>query len=364
MRGLQGVEERFFQLLQIAVGKTINGKIALSDKEWGDVYRLASEQSLVGLILHAIDTQEEDVGRPSQPLLLQWIGESELIRQRNCRVNQLCGQLTSWFLSKGYDSCILKGQGVARLYNNPECRQSGDIDIWVNANTEDIVKQMRHDCLGVTYVDYVNCHVSFFTDTDVEVHFRPTYMFSPFNNRKVQRWVKDNKDAQFSNYDEGLCFSYPTIAFNLVFSLIHIYRHIFLEGIGLRQLTDYYFILIHSSAQERKEAFLVLQSFKMKRFVGALMYVMKRVFALDEQFLLCEPNIADGEFLVSEILRGGNFGKYDDRNVYVSDDQKIKRGLNNWKRNLRFLKYYPSEVLWMPAWKVWHWCWRKMKGYL
>lgn len=364
MRELRGVEEIFFQLLQIAVGKTVDGKISLSEKEWHDVYQLASEQSLVSVILHAIDAQGEIVGRPSQQLLLQWIGESELIRQRNIRVNQLCGQLTSWFKSKGYDSCILKGQGVAKLYTVPDSRQSGDIDIWVNANIDDIVKQMRNNCLGVTYVDYVNCHVSFFTDTDVEVHFRPTYMFNPFRNRKVQRWVRDNKDAQFLNYDDRLRFSYPTIGFNLVFSLIHIYRHIFLEGIGLRQLTDYYFILTHSSEQERKEAFSTLQSFGMKRFVGAAMYVMKRVFAIEEQFLFCDPIVAEGEFLLSEILRGGNFGKFDDRNVYVPNDNKIEKGFNNWKRNLRFLKYYPSEVMWMPVWKVWHWSWRKMNGYL
>lgn len=358
------IEESFFQLLQIAVGKTLFDTIDLSDEEWRAIYELATKQSLVSVILHAIDTIENDDSRPPKPLLLQWIGESELIRHRNNRVNLLCEQLSSWFKTKGYTSCILKGQGVARLYNLPDSRQAGDIDIWVKAQRDEVVRLMRKDCIGVTYVDYVNCHAAFFTDAEVEVHFRPTWMFNPFVNRRVQQWIKDNQVSQFDNFDEKVGFSYPTIGFNLVFSLVHIYRHVFFEGIGLRQLMDYYYILSHSTQTERDIAFDTLKSFGMAKFAGAAMYVMKRVFNMDKTLLLCDPNDENGDFLLSEIIRGGNFGKYDDRNVHVDENKKIKRGLSNLKRDFRFLEAYPSEVIWMPVWKVWHWCWRKFNGYL
>lgn len=238
------------------------------------------------------------------------------------------------------------------------------IDIWVDANRDVIVKNMCSECLDVTYVDYVNCHVSFFTDTEVEVHFRPTWMFNPCVNRKVQKWIRFNKNSQMGNFDEEVDFSYPTIGFNLVFSLIHIYRHVFFEGIGLRQLMDYYWILSHSTDEERTEAFETLKSFGVGKFAASIMYIMRRVFDIDESLLLCKPNEEDGQFLLGEIMRGGIFGHFDDRNTYVPEDKKIKRGLNNAKRNLRFLKRYPSEVMWMPVWKTWHWCWRKYKGYL
>ncbi len=364
MRDYSGIEERFFQLLQIAVGKPINNQIKFTVNEWTAIYNLASEQSLVGLVLHAVDELVSDGQTPPQPLLLHWIGESEIIRQRNNQFDQLCQQLTSWFRSKGYNSCILKGQGAARLYNKPNTRQPGDIDIWVNAETDEIVDKMRNDGLDVTYVDYVNCNASFFSDTDVEVHFRPTYMFNPFVNQRVQRWIKEKKDAQFSNYDESLGFSYPTLAFNLVFSLIHIYRHVFLEGIGLRQLTDYYYILTHSTESERREAYKTLDFWGLSKFVATVMHVIRRVFNIGEEFLLCAPNQEDGEFLLKEIMRGGNFGHYDDRNKYVSDEKRFLRGFNNAKRNMRFLRRYPSEVIWMPLWKTWHWGWRKWNGYL
>ena len=356
------IEDKFFQLLQTAVGRSSNNKFVLSDEEWIAIHRMAYEQSLLSVVLNAADVVTKVGQKPPVPLLLTWIGESEEIRRTSGIMDGHCEQLTAWFRNVGYPCCIIKGQGVARLYPHPEYRQAGDIDIWVDAPRDEVVNRMRSDCLGVTYVDYVNCHSEFFTDTEVEVHFRPTWMFNPFTNRKVQKWIRDNKDAQMANYDKDVGFSYPTIGFNLVFSLIHIYRHVFFEGIGLRQLMDYYFILSHSTVDERKEAFSTLLLFGLGKFVATIMYIMRRVFNIEESLLLCAPNEKEGVFLLDEILRGGNFGHFDNRNTYVPEDKKIKRGLNNAKRNLRFLKRYPSEVIWMPAWKSWHWCWRKSKG--
>lgn len=364
MRQLSVIEEKFFQLLQSAVGKNNGNLIELSDDEWASIYQMALEQSLLGVAFDAVERLGNDGLKPPLDILYQWIGEVEIIRRQNLRQNQLCEQLTAWFKSKGYRSCVLKGQGVARLYDEPDLRQPGDIDIWVDASRDSIVNSMRSDFLRVTCVDYVNCHAEFFSDTDVEVHFRPTYMFNPFTNRKVQKWIRDNKETQLLNADQSLGFSYPTIGFNLVFSLIHIYRHIFLEGIGLRQLMDYYCILSHSNVKERNEALTILQSFGLNKFVGSVMFVLQKVFGMDSSFLLCEVNTGDGSFLLSEILQGGNFGQFDDRNRYVSNEQKVKKAAVNIKRNMRFLKHYPSEVVWMPIFKIWHWCWRKYKEYL
>lgn len=363
MKQYLNIEDKFYQLLQIAVGKPSNNVI-LSVEEWAIIHKIAYEQSLLGVVLNAADVFTKDGQKPPTSLLLTWIGESEAIRHSAGVMDSRCEQLTAWFKKVGYPCCIIKGQGVARLYKHPEYRQAGDIDIWVDAKRDDVVKKMRSDCLGVTYVDYVNCHAAFFTDTEVEVHFKPTWMFNPFTNRKVQKWILGNKDAQMTNYDEEVGFSYPTISFNLVFSLIHIYRHVFFEGIGLRQLMDYFFIISHSNINERNKAFAILKSFGLGKFVSTIMYIMQRVFKMEDCLLLCPPNAEEGIFLLDEIMRGGNFGHFDNRNIYVPENKKIKRGINNAKRNLRFLKRYPSEVLWMPAWKIWHWCWRKWKGYL
>lgn len=358
------VTDKFFYLLQVASGRQLNDEIEIAAHEWEVIYEMACKQSLAGFIFKSLEELSKYGQKPPVNLLFEWIGLREQIKQQNEILDQQCAQLSRWFSVRNYMSCILKGQGVAKLYPEPDSRQPGDIDIWVNGKREVIVKELKNNHIGVNQVDYVDSHVSFFTATEVEVHFRPTWMFNPFVNIKVQRWIRQNKDTQMSNYDKELEFCYPTIGFNLVFSLIHIYRHVFFEGIGLRQLTDYYYILTHSTEGARGEAYKTLQSFGLQKFVATVMYIMRRVFNIDEKLLLCTPNMTEGEFLLSEILRGGNFGHFDDRITRISDEHRWRKGLENAKRNLRFLIHYPNEVIWIPGWKLWHWCWRKCNGYL
>ena len=358
--------QSFFLILQLAVGKHISNTIHINENEWHLIYNIATKQGLVGVMMEGVQklSDIDNTLKPPAHLLFKWIAQVEQIKCHNKLMDEKSAMLTRILKSWKYDSCILKGQGVAKLYPKPELRQSGDIDIWVNGSRDDVVKVLKEHYIGLSYIDYVNCHAGIFTDVEVEAHFKPTWMYNPFTDRKLQKWIEANKAAQMANYGNEVKFCYPTTEFNLVFSLIHIYRHIFQEGIGLRQLMDYYFILTHSSEAEKANAYTTLCSFGMKKFIGAVMYVLSIVFNMDESLLLCEPNKDEGEFLLSEIMRGGNFGHYDDRNKYVSDEKRFLRGFNNAKRNMRFLRRYPSEVIWMPLWKTWHWIWRKWKGYL
>ena len=355
--------EKFFELIQIAVGTRGGFSKVPNAKEWVAMLDMADKQSLTGALLRGLENLPS-AQRPPQELLLEWIGIQQIAVSTNIVQDGKSKELYEWFKEKGCDSCIIKGQGVARLYPQPELRQAGDIDIWVDADREDVIGKMLSESIVASVIDYVNCHAVFFDDVEVEVHFRPTYFFNPFANRRLQKWIQENKSTQMASFDDAVGFTYPTIAFNLVFSLIHIYRHVFSEGIGLRQLMDYYYILSHSTENERQAAFDILGSFGLKKFVATAMYVMRRVFDIDESLLFCQPNQREGEYLLAEILRGGNFGQYDDRNKHLPTESRMKRGVENVKRNLRFLKHYPSEVMWSPAFKFWHWCWRKWKGYL
>ena len=147
----------------------------------------------------------------------------------------------------------------------------------------------------------------------------------------------------------------PTLAFNRVYILVHIYRHLFHEGIGLRQLLDYYFVLHQGfTEEERTETMRTLRSLRMQRFTAAVMWVLQEVFAMDERYLLTDPNEEEGRFLLSEIMLAGNFGHYDER---IKRSAKVTEwGLfcRRVGRNLRFLRSYPSEVLWSPFFKLWH----------
>ena len=175
-------------------------------------------------------------------------------------------------------------------------------------------------------------------------------------------WIENYR--HFSAYDDKLGFAHTTIEFDLVYSLVHIYRHIFSEGIGLRQLVDYFYILKHSNEEQRAQAFEIICGFGMKEFAGGIIYILQEKLGMSKEYALCGMNKQHGEFLLNEILLGGNFGQYDKRYSFASKDKKFKRGIAMLKRNLHYVRLYPSEVLWSPVWKMWHWCWRKQKGYL
>lgn len=354
--------EKLFEILRCALlNQPYVG--SLSAIQFREVLKQAEEQAVFGIVLDAIKEKKIEGLTDNMPIY-NAVAMQEQIKRQNKLVNQRAETLANIFASWNYKTCVLKGQGVAQLYPNPILRQSGDIDIWVNGLQADIVTTIKKSFIGIRNIDYVHSGCAFYDDVDVEVHFRPSWMYNPFKNRKLHKFFRENAKDQFDNNDSKVGFSYPTIEFNLVYSLIHINRHIFEEGIGLRQLCDYYYILKHSTKEERNQAFAVLCELGLRKFVGAIMYIEDVTFGIDKEMMFCQPNEKEGTFLLEEIMRGGNFGHYDQRNRFYSKNARIRRGVFTLKRNMRYLKHYPCEVLWKPLWQLWHWCWRKWKGYL
>lgn len=361
----------FFELIQISIGNKAGFDKAPTDKEWAQLYDLACMQSLVSVALEGVNKLK--TANPNLNIdinmLLEWICIQQQIIAKNQLLNEKAKELCELFDREGIRSCVLKGQGTALYYEHPEVRQCGDIDLWVktrkdSANISDILETV--DGLGFKYdgITIQHANVHFFNDVTVEIHFLPTFMYNYFTNKRLERFIREKEAAQFNNKDDEAGFPHTTIDFDLVFSIVHIYRHIFSEGIGLRQLMDYYYILMHASDDQRKDAFEVLKSLKMANFVGGIMWILHECFGMSEKYQICPVNKKHGKFQLTEIMLSGNFGQYDERVHRIDHNKRFGRGFVQLKRNLRFVGYYPSEVLWSPLWKLWHWCWRKKKGYL
>ena len=298
--------------------------------------------------------------RPPKDIYLKFYFLAEKIKHYNAVLDEGINRLQTELDSHGLKCCILKGQGVALLYPNPKSRNPGDIDAWCLGGRDYIISRLSDYKINDIVIHHAD--IDILKGIPVELHFIPSWFYSPFTNYRFKKWCNSTAKKQFENYNlKGFCS--PTISFNLVYSLIHIYKHLFDEGIGLRQLMDYYFILKHSTIEERNEAYMHLASFGMKHFVGAVMYVMVVMFDMNDEYLLCLPSEKYGKHLLNEIWTGGNFGQYNRKGV-SGRENLIKRGIRKMKRNLNVVTYYPSEVLWSPFWKCWHWCWRKRHGYL
>lgn len=358
-----------FEFLQIAVGNRDKFLCCPSDEEWKQLFYFAQKQSLVGFLFCGIERLPNEQ-LPKRNLLLKWYGMAESIKKVNVIKNVRCAELDAILRKGNFKGCVLKGQGTALLYPYPEYRQSGDIDMWVGTSDgrlvsiDTVISYAKQRGVQVSHVDIKHADMRFFNDTQVEIHFKPSYSYNFVYDGRLKSWYKSLSKEQFDNFDSVVGFAYPTIYFNLVYSLLHIYRHLFSEGIGLRQMLDYYYILTNSTKEERKRAYKTICRFGMKDFAGAAMFVLQEVLGLKDDYLLCESSSKSGLFLLKEILEAGNFGQYDNRIKRINKEKRIKRGFAQFARNLRFVRYYPQEVLLSPIWKCWHYGWRKKHGYL
>ncbi len=355
----------FFELLRVSLDENLRLSKNPDDKEWEQLYQMAEKQSLIGITFVGVQKLHNHKQIPPELLLMRWYGMANIIRNRNKQVNQQCVVLSNKYKDAGFQSCILKGQGVASLYDDlSELRTPGDIDIWIDGDRDKALDYARKQGVEVSYIDSVHAHATFFSDTQVEVHSRPSWMYNKKNDQAFINYWTLCKDEQFNHYDSTLGFCYPTVAFNLVYSLLHINRHIFEEGIGLRQLVDYYFILKSSTKEERNDTIYTLSQMNLLKFASGILYILNKYVGLSKEYLYIQPNEKEGEYLLKDILIGGNFGKYDDRNVSTSLDERWKRGWYTVIHNFGNIMHYPSEVLSIPGWKIRHYLWRKKRGYI
>ena len=242
----------YFAFLRYCLGKKRNMSRVIAGMNWHELYSFASKQALLGLCFEGIERlgkeypeelKQNPIGRE---LLMTWMGKAQQIRRQNMKVNAVAGKLFSMLREDGLRCCILKGQGNALMYLNPYSRTPGDIDVWVNASREDITKYAKHHFEIGDDIRFHHLETSF-DGVPVELHFFPCTMNNPIHNARLQKWFKRNADLQCSNVvslPDGIGeIAIPTTAFNVVYQLTHLYHHFFDEGIGMRQIIDYFLVV-------------------------------------------------------------------------------------------------------------------------
>lgn len=371
-------EELFLHLLRCGVRQEMpcTEMFEQGTVDWPALKEMAEHQAVTGLVFWAVRKLPRELQPPRRELFLPWLSEVDEICRRNEDLNAQCVKVTGRFRKAGFRSCILKGQGAAQMYDEPSLRIAGDIDVWLwpesvplgerrslSERRARIIEYVHFYC---PHVEVVYHHMDFnvLKGTQMEVHFTPSWMNSPWRNRRLQRWMEAQAPQQFCEREEGYCV--PTAEFNAVYMLLHIFRHLFTEGIGLRQIVDYYYLLTSRSeeiASRRTEIVSMLHALGLVRFGSALMWVLQELFGLGETHMLVPAREREGRALLSEIMLAGNFGQSDTRFGHYANGTFAAFCTRTW-RNLDFICSYPSEVLWTPVWKIGQYVWRRWKGYL
>ncbi len=347
------IEQLFFELIEVAIGKKYTLSKTPTENEWIALSTIAEKHTLSGICAVAIHILSSQNQMPPKDIYWKMLGAAALIVERNKRVDDYCIKLQSTLLKKGFRTSILKGQGVALYYPLKLAiyRQPGDIDVWIDASREKVLDYSMRVCPSREF-DAKHIHFHIYKDIEVELHWIPSVSHNPSINRKLVKFYRNEIDIQMTNsielYTRKNSIVIPDADFNAVYLLVHMYEHFLYEGIGLRQLMDYYFVIIHISDKKKVEDYL--STLKITRFVSAVMYVLKIIFDLEKKYMLCVPNEKHGKFLLQEIMIGGNFGLYNNENV--AKNNKPQRLLFRLKRRLRLFQYDPTGIFWRSVFHI------------
>ena len=357
-----------FLFLRYCLGDKVDMSIVVANIDWRQLYSFATKQAIIGICFDSIERMGKEYSEElkqnpiGRELLMNWMGKAQQIRRQNMKVNMVASKLYSMLRKDGVRCCILKGQGNALMYPNVYSRNPGDIDVWVNANRKII---MEYASKKFELEDDIRLqHVETAVDgVPVELHFFPCTINNPIHNARLQKWFKRNADLQCSNIvslPDGIGkLAIPTTAFNVVYQLTHLYHHFFDEGIGMRQIIDYYYVVTNDELLVIRDTLQrELKHLGLWKFAGAVMYVLHEVLGLSEEKMIAPMDEKRGKLLLVEILNGGNFGQHFTKYGHFTQQGMAKKYFLKIWRNMHFVRYYPAEALSEPIFRTWHFFWR------
>ena len=348
-------QQLFFELIRVALGTQEQLSVTPTDQEWDKIFKQSRKQTIVGVCFTGLENLPAQQ-RPYSDLVVSWYAYNGKTEKMSRLLDERTDEVLKFFRSNGFQAVILKGQGIAQLYPNPLRRVSGDIDVWLEGGRKRIYDFARnYDKEGRLYgVNYHHIHFHLFEDAEVEVHIFPSYMNNPILNHRLHKF--------FEQYPPSNDSMTPSMAFNRVFILLHCFQHFMGHGVGLRQVMDYFYVLRQGfTEEEKRETVEWLEKLHLLAFAGAMMWLQKEIFGLEEKYLLVAPNEKEGRFMLEEICQTGNMGHFDKRN-WGSTRTPFGRFLFNLRRDAHFAFHYPQEVLWQPFFNIYVYLWRLVKG--
>lgn len=237
-------QEAFLELVR--AGLWGNGKTEIridGTPNWEELYRLAEEQSVMGLIAAGLDMLPP-AERPPQEVLLQFIGSALQIEQQNKDMNVFLGRLIEKLRKADVYAILVKGQGIAQCYEKPLWRASGDIDMLLSDTSYEKAKKVLLPLAIESDTEYKSLkHLGLTMKGGyaVELH---GMMHSRLSGR-VDRVIDEvQKDVFFGGNVRSWQNGYTTMFLpapdnDVIFVFTHILKHFYIEGVGLRQICDW-----------------------------------------------------------------------------------------------------------------------------
>lgn len=348
------MEDLFYELMLVALGNRKTLSRNPSGQEWRWLFLSCQKQAIVAFVFPSLDKLSKAGQKVPVGLVYEWLAQSEQIKQQNELMNYEAARLTKIFEDEGHKTAILKGQANARLYSHPWSRHPGDIDVWVDGGKEKVIETVKRvgllrEKIAKYWVDgdatMSPHHIHLPKNEngiDVEVHYRPSSgNVNPFTNRRLQNILEEEINKENELTPEG--FRVPSPKFALVMQLAHIQRHLVREGVGMRQVIDYYYLLKADDNKQRDDVFYRLSSLGLKHIAEALMWVLHEKLGLEDEYLIAPMDERRGKMLLQKIMEGGNFGHY-----YPDKKHGLRqRIIAKNKHRIQMFRFDFSEAFWI-----------------
>ncbi len=363
-KGVENNKKAFFTLLKAGLWENC-GEFQVSSSwfqgslDWEEIYRVTEEQSVVGVVLQGIECikfQDSSFKIP-QELLLQWIGEVQMLEQQNKEMNAFIGNLIEKMRDAGIYALLLKGQGIAQCYDKPLWRASGDVDLFLSEdNYQKAVQHLTPIASDVEDEYRYNKHMAMTIDSwVVELHGS---LRSELSKRvdivldEIQRDIFFGGQVR-SWVNGGTQVFLPDVNCDVVYVFTHILQHYYKGGIGLRQICDWSRILYCY----RSKLDLRLLESRIKRM--GLMTEWKAFAALAVDYLgmpsesmpLYDPAQKwknKAEKICEFVLEVGNFGHNRDMSYYEKYPYIVRKTISLGRRvkdAIRHFRVFPADTL-------------------
>ncbi len=358
----KGLEvQQLLELLRVGLwGKQIDRSLFDQAVDWKNIYSLSKTQTVIGVVEDGINSLPREL-MPGREVLLQF--HSFVVRnaQYHSILNRALGDLIDRISLCGRRPILLKGQGVAHCYREPEKRQCGDIDLYIGKEHFNAASELIRtwvDSQGRQMVSGIKVgrkDISFnFRDVAVELHHTALVRDDARSEQKVQDWSYEmlHKERLEKLNIEGIIVDLPPVNFDALYIFYHMWYHFIGGGVGLRQLCDWArYLYTHRDTIDHNRLERDLKIFKMLgvwQDFGVL--IVEHMGLPVEYFPLYSkrPNIRQAQRILDVVIREGNFGLHDPvmlRKPKGYTAGKLWRIFYISKRNLRLLRIFPAKTI-------------------
>ena len=343
----------FFELLKAGLWGEADANLNVNHNlfegvDWEKIYQLAQEHSVLGLVLAGLEQYKNlnadlDLNIP-KVLLLQWIGEVQIIEKQNKDMNAFIAELIEKLRKEDIYAILVKGQGIAQCYEKPLWRSSGDVDLLLSKDNYEKAKAFILPKGVLTEPEEAGKkHLAMQVEQwAVELHGTLRVGLSKRVDRMLDKVQHDIfYGGQVRSWMNGQTQVFlPAANEDVVYVFAHILQHFYKGGIGLRQICDWCRLLYtyrdslnYGLLEQRiKRAGLVSEwkafgAFAV-RYLGMPIEAIPLLNANED----LSANIKKTDKICGFILEVGNFGHNRDNSYFQKHSFIVQNSISAWRR--------------------------------